>query len=60
MWPENGESEQKWHFDEDMTIRSALGFVLDVKLTSKMHSSTVIAFSKHGEDNQKFRILPIA
>jgi hypothetical protein len=60
MWLEKGENEQKWYFDEDMWIRSEMGFVLDVKRSSKINSSTVIAFNKYGRDNQKFRILPVA
>jgi hypothetical protein len=57
---EKGGDNQKWYFDEDMTIRSELGYVLDVKFSSKINNSSVIAFSKHGKDNQKFRVLPVA
>jgi hypothetical protein len=60
MWPEDGEHNQKWYFDQDMTIRSELGFVMDVKRSSTINMSTIIAFTKHGRDNQKFRILPVA
>jgi len=60
MWPENGEHKQKWYFDHDMTIKSELGFVLDEKSNSKINFSTAIAFNKHGRDNQKFRIFPVA
>jgi hypothetical protein len=58
MCPENGENAQMWYFDEDMAIRSELSFVLDLKCSSNISNSTVIAFSKHGKDNKKFRILP--
>jgi len=57
---EKGGDHQKWYFDEDMTIRSELGYVLDVKFSSTINNSSVIAFSKHGKDNQKFRVLPVA
>jgi hypothetical protein len=60
MWPENGEHKQKWYFDQDMTIRSELGFVMDVKRSSTKNIVTVIAFTKHGRANQKFRIFPVA
>jgi len=60
MWPENREHKQKWYFDHDMTIKSELGFVLDEKSNSKINFSTAIAFTKHGRDNQKFRIFPVA
>jgi len=57
---ENEGAYQKWYFEEDQTIRSELGFVLDVKHNSKENGSTVIAYTKHGQNNQKFRILPVA
>jgi hypothetical protein len=57
---ENGGENQQWYFDEDMTIRSDLGYVLDVKSNSKINNSSVIAYNKLGRDNQKFRILPVA
>jgi hypothetical protein len=60
VWPENEGVNQKWHFDEDMTIRSEMGYVLDVVHGSKINNSTVIAYNKNGRDNQKFRILPVA
>ena len=59
MWPENGGDNQKWYFDDDLTIRSALGFVLDVKDASRENSSTLLAYPKQGLDNQKFRIVPV-
>jgi hypothetical protein len=57
---ENGGDNQKWYFDEDLTIRSELGYVLDVARSSNTNNSPVIAFSKNGRNNQKFRILPVA
>jgi len=57
---ENEGAYQKWYFEEDQTIRSELGLVMDVKFYSKENGSTVIAYSKHGQNNQKFRILPVA
>jgi hypothetical protein len=60
VWSDNGGSNQLWHFDEDMTIRSELGFVLDVKDRSKESSTPLIGFSKHGHENQKFRIVPVS
>lgn len=59
MWPSNGGDNQKWHFDEDMTIRSELGHVLDVEHASTDSGSGLIAFSKQDQENQKFRILPV-
>jgi hypothetical protein len=57
---ENEGDDQKWYFDEDMTIRSELGYVLDVRMSSKINNSPAIAYSKHSGDNQKFRVLPVA
>jgi hypothetical protein len=59
MWPENGGNNQKWYFVDDLTIRSALGFVLGVKDGSTENSSTLVAFAMNGLDNQKFRIVPV-
>lgn len=52
-------SKQKWYFDDDFTIRNEDGLVLDVQKGSKKAGTQVIAFKKHGEPNQKFRIVPI-
>jgi hypothetical protein len=60
MWPDHGGRNQKWHFEEDMTIRSELGTVLDVKGGSSENRAPLLAFSKHGGDNQKFRVVPIS
>jgi len=59
VWSEHGGNNQKWHFDEDFTIRSELGIVLDVKHRSMESGANLIAFPKHGDDNQKFRIVPV-
>ena len=59
MWSENGGDNQKWHFEDDLTIRSALGFALDVKNSSTENSSNLIAYDKNGLKNQKFRIVPV-
>jgi hypothetical protein len=60
MWPDLGGGKQKWHFEEVMTIRSELGTVLDVKGGSSDNATPLLAFSKHGGDNQKFRVVPIS
>jgi hypothetical protein len=59
MWDKHGGDNQKWHFDEDFTIRSGLGFVLDVEKASTDNYAGLLAYSKHGKDNQKFRIVPV-
>jgi hypothetical protein len=59
VWPDNGGDNQKWYFADDLTIRSKLGFVLDVKHSAKDNSSPLVAFSALGQDNQKFRIVPV-
>jgi len=59
MWSGHGGDNQKWHFDDDLTIRSELGFVIDLKYGSMENGTTLIAFRKHGDDNQKFRVVPI-
>jgi hypothetical protein len=58
VWSEHGGDNQRWYFDEDMTIRSELGLVLDVKEGSSENSTPLVAFSKHGGENQMFRVLP--
>jgi hypothetical protein len=59
LWPEHGGANQKWHFDEDMTIRNELGNVLDVRHGSRDNNAPIVAFGKHGQGNQKFRIVPV-
>jgi hypothetical protein len=39
MWPENGGNNQKWYFDDGLTIRNKLGFVLGVKNGSADNSA---------------------
>jgi hypothetical protein len=58
MWPDNGGDNQKWHFDEDMTIRSELGYVLAVRDGRSQNSTPLVASNKQGEEHQKFRIVP--
>jgi hypothetical protein len=53
-----GTAQQKWYFDEDFTIRNERGLVLDVAPKSKELGTPIIACRKHGEPNQKFRIVP--
>jgi hypothetical protein len=60
MWGEHGGDNQKWHFDDDLTIRSELGYVLDVKGGSADNSTTLIAASKQGHVHQKFRVVPVS
>lgn len=55
----SGTEKQKWHFDDDFTIRNEDGMVLDVQKGSKEAGTKVIAFKKHGGPNQKFRVVPI-
>ena len=60
MWPDNGGTNQIWHFDEDFRIRSELGSVLDVKDGSLERGTPLIASTKHCEIQQKFRIVPVS
>jgi hypothetical protein len=59
LWSDGGADNQKWHFDDDLTIRSELGTVLEVKDGAQDNRSPLIAASKNGIDNQKFRVVPI-
>jgi hypothetical protein len=59
MWPDNGQDNQKWHFDDDFTIRSETGSVLDVKDSSVESGAPIIAFGKTGGGSQNFRIVPV-
>ena len=59
MWAAHGGDNQKWTFESDFTIRSGLGPVMDVEGASSDSRTNVIAYSKHGADNQKFRIVPV-
>jgi len=58
MWPDNGGDNQKWHFDEDLTIRSELGHVMEVREARTQNSAPLAAASKSGEEHQKFRVVP--
>ncbi|PSN31543.1 hypothetical protein C0J52_20922 [Blattella germanica] len=49
---------QKWSFGEDLTIVNDLGQALDVRGGSKEAGAEVIVWPKHGQDNQKFRVVP--
>ena len=59
MWTDHGGNNQKWNFDDDLTIRSELGTVLDVKDGSRENNSQLIATSSAGREHQKFRIVPV-
>jgi hypothetical protein len=59
LWPDNGGDNQKWHFDEDLTIRSEVGYVLEVKEARLQNSSPLVGSTKNGQEHQKFRIVPV-
>ena len=59
VWSDNGGANQKWHFDDDFTIRSGLGSVLSVKDCSTEDCAPLVAASKEGRQSQKFRIVPV-
>jgi len=54
-YPAHGGANQLWYFDEDNTIRSGTGHVLDVKDNNRGENASVIVWSKHGGSNQRFR-----
>lgn len=54
----HGGSNQKWYFDDDFTIRSGTGMVLDVEGSKFQQGTRIIGYRKHGGHNQKFRIEP--
>jgi hypothetical protein len=54
----NGGDNQKWYFDDDCTIRSGTGLVMDIEGNNFEQGSRILGFTKHGGDNQKFRIEP--
>jgi len=60
LWSQHGGDNQRWHFDDDLTIRSELGFVMDVTRRSTDSGTPIIAYRHHGDDNQRFRIVPIS
>jgi hypothetical protein len=59
MWSDNGGDNQKWNFDEDMTIRSELGSVLQVKDSSTDNCASIVAAGNEGNESQKFRVVPV-
>ncbi|KAJ9593321.1 hypothetical protein L9F63_015141 [Diploptera punctata] len=59
MWNPHGGDNQQWIFERDFTIRSGLGTVMDVHGASTDNCTNIVGFSKHGGDNQKFRIVPV-
>ncbi|XP_023714204.1 endo-1,4-beta-xylanase A [Cryptotermes secundus] len=54
----HGGSNQKWYFDDDFTIRSGTGLVMDIEGGRSHQGTRIIGFGKHGGHNQKFRIEP--
>ena len=54
----HGGGNQQWFFDDDFTIRSGTGMVLDVENGASSPGARIIGYTKHGAPNQKFRIVP--
>lgn len=54
-YPAHGGPNQKWHFENDGIVRSDIGKVLDVKESNSQKGAEVIAWTRHGGNNQKFR-----
>jgi hypothetical protein len=54
----HGGSHQKWFFDDDFTIRSNTGMVMDIEGGRSSQGTRVIGYGKHGGQYQKFRIVP--
>lgn len=54
----NGGSNQKWYFDDDFTIRSGTGMVLEPEGSRLEQGRRMIGFRKLGGHSQKFRIEP--
>ena len=54
----HGGNNQKWHFDDDFTIRSGTGLVLDVEGNNFRQGTRIVGSKKQGGQNQKFRIEP--
>jgi hypothetical protein len=54
----HGNNNQKWYFDDDFTIRSGTGMVIDIEGGRSNQGTRVIGYQKHGGHNQKFRIEP--
>jgi len=55
----HGGPSQQWAFEVDGTIRSRLGFVLDICEEKTRAGALVIPYQRHGGWNQIFRIVPI-
>jgi hypothetical protein len=54
-----GGPNQKWFFEDDGTIRSNLGLVLDVYGFNKNAWASVIVARRHGKWNQLFQTVLI-
>jgi hypothetical protein len=59
MWADNGGANQKWHFEEDLTIRCELGSVLQVKDSATNNSASIVAAFREGLESEKFRVVPV-
>jgi hypothetical protein len=58
LYNPHGGTNQKWFFDDDFTIRSGTGLVLDIEGGASYQGTRIIGYGKHGGHNQKFRIEP--
>jgi hypothetical protein len=47
----HGGNNQKWYFDDDSTIRSGTGLVLDIEGGKFQQGTRILGFTKHGADN---------
>ncbi len=55
-YPAHGGPNQKWHFNDDNTIRSKFrNLVLDVQNGDRNSEAKIIAYQKHKSANQLFR-----
>jgi hypothetical protein len=54
----HGGTNQKWYFDDDFTIRSGTGMVIEIEGGKPRQGARVIGIRKHGGQTQKFRIEP--
>jgi uncharacterized membrane protein YgcG len=54
----HGGTNQKWYFDDNSTIRSSTGMVMDVEGCKLQKGTKIIGYEKHGGVNQKFRMEP--
>ena len=60
MWGDNGGHNQKWNFDEDMTIRSGLGSLLEARGVSPESTPTIFAANTACQAKHKFRVVPVS